>query len=562
MTTYDYDLFVIGAGSGGVRAARMAALAGAKTAIAEEYRFGGTCVIRGCVPKKLLVLASRFREEFETAGSYGWTVGNRSFDWASLIANKDNEIDRLEDIYRTNLAKAGVEIHATRACLRGPNTVHLVAKNRDVTARYILIATGGHRRYDAKVPGIEHVISSNEAFHLDDLPKKVVVVGGGYIAVEFAGIFNGLGAETTLLYRGEEILRGFDDDLRAGLHTEMTAKGVDVICGDIFDRIEKTEAGLVGHTKEGRTIEADQIMYAIGRDPNVEGLGLEDASVEQGWNGHIVVDRFSQTSVPSIHAVGDVTDRVALTPVAIREGAAFVETVFRDNPTAVDHSDIPTAVFSTPEIGTVGLTEAEARERCPSLKIYRSTFRPMKLTLTDCQEKMMMKLLVDGDSDRVVGCHLMGPDTGEMIQMVGIAIKMGATKTQFDQTVCRSPDGGRRTRHHARAQRGGGRRSGPVTDGLVIRAAWKSDRERLAEVGLASWIKGIGPYVPESAVTFKNTDNLFVPFILEQGPSLRVATVNGEVARVCGPGRCARLSQRSLGIAGIRGPGDRFRAAT
>jgi len=439
MTTYDYDLFVIGAGSGGVRAARIAAGHGAKVAIAEEYRVGGTCVIRGCVPKKLLVYASRFREEFEDAAGFGWTVPEPGFDWATLIANKDTEIERLEGIYRRNLKNANVEIIDTRAELRGPNTVHLANLGRDVSARYILIATGGHPNYDRRLPGIEHVITSNEAFHLDEMPKRVVIAGGGYISVEFAGIFNGLGAETTLIYRGEEILRGFDDDLRTTLHKEMVARGIDVICGDVFTKIEKTGDRLIGHTKEGRTLEADQIMFAIGRTPNVEGLGLAEAGVEQGWNGNIVVDGYGKTSVDSIYAVGDVTDRVQLTPVAIREGHAFAETVFNDNPTPVDHEAIPTAVFSTPEIGTVGLTEAEAREHCRAVDIYMSSFRPMKLTLTDRAEKMLMKLIVDADTDRVVGCHLLGPDSGELIQVLGILVKMGATKAQFDSTVAVHP---------------------------------------------------------------------------------------------------------------------------
>lgn len=439
MTAFDYDLFVIGAGSGGVRAARIAAGYGAKVAIAEEYRIGGTCVIRGCVPKKLLVYASRFRDEFEDAGGFGWTVPEPSFDWATLIANKDREIDRLEGIYRRNLETSGVEIHETRAAVRGPNAVHLVSQGRDVTARYILIATGGHPNYDRTLPGIEHVISSNEAFHLDTLPTRVVIAGGGYISVEFAGIFNGLGAETTLIYRGEEILRGFDDDLRSTLHADMAERGINVICGDVFSSIEKTAAGLIGHTREGRQLEADQIMFAIGRLPNVEGLGLAEAGVEQGWNGHVVVDEYNRSSVESIYAVGDVTDRVALTPVAIREGHAFAETVFNANPTPVDHEAIPTAVFSTPEIGTVGMTEAEAREHCRAVDIYKSTFRPMKLTLTDRPEKMLMKLIVDADSDRVIGCHLMGPDSGELIQVLGILVKMGATKAQFDATVAVHP---------------------------------------------------------------------------------------------------------------------------
>jgi glutathione reductase (NADPH) len=439
MTTYDYDLFVIGAGSGGVRAARIAAGYGAKVAVAEEYRVGGTCVIRGCVPKKLFVYASRFADEFEDAASFGWTVPETGFDWPTLIANKDREIARLEGIYRSNLEKAGVEIIDTRAAVRGPTAVHLVGEGRDVTARYILIATGGHPNYDRGLPGIEHVISSNEAFHLETLPERIVIAGGGYIAVEFAGIFNGLGVETTLIYRGEEILRGFDDDLRTSLHAEMVKRGVDVICGDTFKEIEKTAGGLIGHTKKGLRLEAGQIMFAIGRSPNVEGLGLAEAGVAQGWNGHVVVDDYGKTSVDSIYAVGDVTDRVQLTPVAIREGHAFAETIFNANPTPVDHEAIATAVFSTPELGTVGLTEAEARERCKAVDIYKASFRPMKLTLTGRDEKMLIKLVVDGESGVVLGCHLMGADSGELIQVLGILVKMGATKAQFDATVAVHP---------------------------------------------------------------------------------------------------------------------------
>ena len=439
MTEFEYDLFVIGAGSGGVRAARIAAGYGAKVAVAEEYRVGGTCVIRGCVPKKLFVYASRFPDEFEESAGFGWSVAGTAFDWKTLVANKDREIARLEGIYRRNLEAANVEIIDTRAELRGPNTVHLANLGRDVTARYILIATGGHPNYDRTLPGIEHVISSNEAFHLEELPKRIVIAGGGYIAVEFAGIFNGLGVETTLLYRGEEILRGFDDDLRAGLHAEMVKRGIDVVCGDVFTTIEKTADGLIGHTASGRGLEADQIMFAIGRSPNIEGLGLAEAGVEQGWNGHVVVDAYGKTSLDSIYAVGDVTDRVQLTPVAIREGHAFAETVFNANPVSIDHEAIPTAVFSTPEIGTVGLTEAEARERCRAVDIYKTSFRPMKLTLTDRDEKMLIKLVVDADSGVVVGCHLMGPDSGELIQVLGILVKMGATKAQFDATVAVHP---------------------------------------------------------------------------------------------------------------------------
>lgn len=439
MTQFDYDLFVIGAGSGGVRAARIAAGYGAKVAVAEEYRVGGTCVIRGCVPKKLFVYASKFAEEFEDSAGFGWTPGEASFDWPTLIANKDREIDRLNGIYIQNLERAGVEIVMDRAVVTGGNGIRLAGSGRDITAKYILVATGATPYLDSTVPGIEHVISSNEAFHLEELPERVAVAGGGYIAVEFAGIFAGLGVKTTLLYRGEEILRGFDMDLRTLLHEEMAKKGIDVIVGDRFNAIEKTDNGLVGRTDAGRMIEADQIMYAIGRIPLTEGLGLETAGVELDEEGAVVVDARSQSSVPSIYAVGDVTNRVNLTPVAIREGHAFADTVFGGKPVTVDHSDIATAVFSQPEIGTVGLTQEEAVERYGDIDIYRARFRAMKHTLSGRDEKMLMKIIVDASSDRVAGVHVMGPDAGEMAQVLGIAIKMGATKADFDATMAVHP---------------------------------------------------------------------------------------------------------------------------
>jgi glutathione reductase (NADPH) len=436
---HDYDLFVIGGGSGGVRAARVAAGLGVRVGLAEQYRMGGTCVIRGCVPKKLLVYASRFADEFEDAAGFGWTVPDASFDWPSLIAAKDREILRLEGVYRSNLDKAGVEIIDSRAELTGAHSVRLVAQEREVTARTILVATGGKPNRDEKLPGIEHVITSNGAFHLETLPRRIVIAGGGYIACEFASIFNGLGAETTLIYRGQEILRGFDNDLRSMLHHELESRGVTVVCGEVFSKIEKTADGLAGHTTGGRELVADEIMFAIGRSPNTEGLGLETAGVAVGEGGKIVVDEYSRTLVPHIYAIGDVTDRVNLTPVAIREGMAFVETAFNDNPTPVDHAHIPTAVFTSPEIGTIGLTEEEACERLDVVDIYRTTFRPMKLSLTEREERTLMKLVVDGQTDRVVGCHLLGPDSGELIQVVGIAVRMGATKADFDATMAVHP---------------------------------------------------------------------------------------------------------------------------
>lgn len=437
MAEFDYDLFVIGAGSGGVRAGRMAASHGAKVAVAEEYRVGGTCVIRGCVPKKLFVYASHFPEYVEDAGGYGWSIEPGSFDWSTLLANKDKEIDRLNGIYIRNLEASGVEIFDARATLQDAHTVNL-ADGRSVTAKHILIATGA-TPFVPEFPGSDLAITSNEAFHLESLPEKVVVVGGGYIAVEFAGIFNGLGVETTLLYRGPQILRGFDDDLRDSLALEMRNKGIDIRTESDIAALAKSDAGLSVTLKSGEVFDTGLVMYATGRNPNTAGLGLEAAGVELGPKGEVKVDAYSQTSVPNIYAVGDVTDRMNLTPVAIREGAAFAETVFNNAPLAVDHSNIATAVFSQPEIGTVGLTEAEAREHYKELDIYKSSFRPMKYILPGREEKMLMKLIVDAATDKVVGCHILGPDAGEMAQLLGIAVKMGATKADFDATVAVHP---------------------------------------------------------------------------------------------------------------------------
>tara|TARA_R110000868_G_scaffold3419_9_gene22103 strand:- start:179 stop:1552 length:1374 start_codon:yes stop_codon:yes gene_type:complete len=435
---YDYDLFVIGAGSGGVRASRIASSHGAKVAVAEEYRVGGTCVIRGCVPKKLFVYASSFAEEFEDAEGFGWTVGERSFSWEKLIANKDREIDRLNGIYIRNLQNSKVEIFQSRAFLKDAHTVHLVAEGRDVTADKILIATGG-TPFKPVIPGIELAITSNEAFHLETLPKRGIVVGGGYIAVEFAGIFNGLGVETTLLYRGEKILRGFDEDLRDALSEELPKKGLDLRVKSDIVSIARKGANLVATLTDGSTIEAGFVMYATGRAPNVAGLGLETVGVKLNAKGAVAVDPYSQTNVPNIYAVGDVTDRAALTPIAIREGQAFAETVFNNNPIAVDHSIIATAVFSQPELGTIGLSEADARAKYGELDIYKTSFRAMKHTMTGRHEKTFMKLVVDTASQRVLGVHLMGPSSGEIIQAIAIAVTMGATKKQFDQAVAVHP---------------------------------------------------------------------------------------------------------------------------
>lgn len=438
MQEFEYDLFVIGAGSGGVRAARIAASYGSRVAIAEEYRVGGTCVIRGCVPKKILVYASRFSDEFENAAGFGWSFSEPSFDWPSLIAAKDKEIARLEAAYGSTLAKFNVEVFAERATVSGPNEI-VLASGRKITAKYILIATGGRPNIDPKLPGKEHVITSNEAFDLKTMPRRVVVAGGGYIAVEFASIFNGLGADVTLVYRGEKVLRGFDEDLRDGLTAAMTKRGIRIVTGQVFTKIEKSDGGLAGHLTGGEILEADAIMFAIGRSPNSTGLGLEAAGVKLDGDGAVVVDAGSRTTVASIYAVGDVTNRVNLTPVAIREGHAFADSVFGGKPKSVDYKMIPTAVFATPEIGTVGFSEHEARTQFGAVDIYKGSFRPMKSIIAGRDERMMMKVIVEAASDRVVGVHLLGPDSAEIAQMAAIALRMGATKSDFDQTMALHP---------------------------------------------------------------------------------------------------------------------------
>ncbi|MGB1108450.1 MAG: glutathione-disulfide reductase [Parvibaculales bacterium] len=434
--SFDYDLFVIGAGSGGVRAARMSASHGAKVAVAEEYRVGGTCVIRGCVPKKLFVYASHFAEEFEDAAGFGWTVADAKFDWPKLVKNKDAEIDRLNGIYIKNLEASGVEILQGRAIVKEANTVTL--DGRDITAKYILVAVGG-TPFMPQIEGVEHAISSNEAFHIEALPKDIIVVGGGYIAVEFAGIFNGLGVDTTLVYRGAQILRGFDNEVRDHLAAEMAVKGVSIKTESDIAAITKTDNGYTVTYQDGSKQDTGLVMYATGRVPMTDGLGLENAGVELGAKGEIKVDAYSKTNIDSIYAVGDVTARAELTPVAIREGAAFAETVFNDNPLAVDHSIIPTAVFSQPSIGTVGLGEEAAREAGHEIDVYAASFRPMKNTLSGNPEKTLMKLIVDKADDKVLGLHIVGPDSGEMIQAFGVAITMGATKAQFDATIAVHP---------------------------------------------------------------------------------------------------------------------------
>jgi len=432
MTTYDFDLFVIGAGSGGVRASRMAAGFGARVAVAESSRLGGTCVNLGCVPKKLMVYASTFSAVSEDARGFGWTVPQPTFDWTTLIANKDREIARLNGIYLELLEGAGVRVMEGHARLRDRHTVEV--DGTVVTADRILIATGG-RPFKSEIPGNELSITSDEIFHLDRQPKRIVIAGGGYIAVEFAGILNGMGSEVTLVYRGPLFLRGFDDDVRSTLADEMRKRGIDLRFETLIDRIERTENGLVATTNHGDVIETDQILSAMGRLPNTAGLGLEEIGVELSDRGAVVVNEQLESSVPGVYALGDCIDRIALTPVALAEGKALAETLFNDNPTVVDYTDVPSAVFSQPPISTVGLTEAQAREQGFDVIVYRSTFRPMVHTLSGRDERTMMKLVVDKPSDRVLGVHMVGADAGEIIQGIAIALKAGATKATFDSTI-------------------------------------------------------------------------------------------------------------------------------
>jgi glutathione reductase (NADPH) len=421
-----------------VRAARIAAQHGARVMLAEEYRLGGTCVIRGCVPKKLLVYAARFRGEFEDAAGYGWTLSHATFDWPTLIANKDKEIARLEAAYTATLDRAGVKIVKTRATFADAHTVQL-ANGERVRAAYVLISTGGAPSYGDPIPGIEHVISSNEAFHLPELPPRVLIQGGGYVALEFATIFAGLGSEVTVVYRGENILRGFDDDVRHHVRMDMEKRGVRIVTGCKVAAIERGSAHLSVHMSSGNHIPADCVMFATGRTPNVAKLGLQQAGVEIAKNGGIAVNEYSRTSAPNVYAVGDVTNRVNLTPVAIREGHAFADTVFGGKPTAVDHSSVPTAVFCEPEVGAVGLTEAEARERLAQTDIYKAMFRPLKATLSGRDTTVLLKLVVDGLSGRVVGCHVVGEAAAEMVQIAAIAVKMRASKADFDATMALHP---------------------------------------------------------------------------------------------------------------------------
>ncbi len=432
MTTYDFDLFVIGAGSGGVRASRFAASFGARVAVAESSRLGGTCVNVGCVPKKLMVHASSFAADFGDSAGFGWTVPAPTFDWATLIANKDREIERLNGIYRGLLEGAGVRIVEGRARLLDRHTVDVDGQR--FTAQYVLVATGG-RPFVPKIEGAELGITSNEVFHLDRQPSKIVITGGGYIAVEFACIFNALGSEVTLNYRGPLFLRGFDDDIRTTLADEMRKQGIDLRFETLIDRIERNGERLAATLSTGEVIEADKLLCALGRLPNTSGLGLEEAGVELGLKGEVLVDEYLRSSVPNILAVGDCIDRIALTPVALAEGMAVAETLFNDNPTSVDYANVPSAIFSQPTVGTVGLTETEARDAGHEVVIFRSNFRPMRHTLSGRDEMTMMKLVVDRESDRVLGVHMVGPDAGEIVQGMAVALKAGATKATFDATI-------------------------------------------------------------------------------------------------------------------------------
>ncbi|WP_372604393.1 glutathione-disulfide reductase [Actibacterium sp.] len=435
--SFDYDLFVIGGGSGGVRAARLAASeAGARVALAEEYRMGGTCVIRGCVPKKLMVFASAYPGMVDEARAYGWDAAIGAFGWAGFKDNLHAELTRLEGIYTRNLVNAGVQVFDTRAVVKDAHTVAL-ASGEEITAKHILVATGG-QPFVPEFPGSDLAVTSNEMFHLDALPKKMLVVGGGFIACEFACIMHGLGVEVTQFYRGAQILRGFDDEARGHVADLMRGRGVDLHVGTDVISMERVDGRIAVKCTTGHDDRFDLVMYATGRVPNTAGLGLEQAGVRLTRNGAVEVDAYSQTSVPSIYAVGDVTDRINLTPVAIREGAAFVETVFHGRPTVADHELVASAVFTQPELGTVGLTEEQARDREP-IEVYSAAFRPMQSLFAGSDDRVMMKLIVSRETRKVLGCHIVAPNAGEMIQLAAIAIKMGATKEDFDRTVAVHP---------------------------------------------------------------------------------------------------------------------------
>lgn len=435
MSEFEYDLFIIGAGSGGVRAARMSASLGARVAVAEDRYLGGTCVNVGCVPKKLFVYASHFSEDFENARSFGWDIKETGFDWSTLVKNKNTEIKRLNDVYQRILDNSGAKTIHGRAKIVDEHTVEV--EGQHITAERILIVTGGWPSVP-DIPGKEHIISSNEAFFLDSLPEKIIIVGGGYIAVEFAGIFHGLGVDITLLYRGPLFLRGFDQDVREALADEMQKKGIKIKFNSNIAEIEKTEKNdneLIATLEDGEQLQAGQVMYATGRKPMTENLGLETVGIELDKNNAIKINEEYQTNVPSIYAIGDVTNRVNLTPVALAEGMVLAKRFYANEDKDVDYSNIPTCVFSQPNIGTVGLTEEEAREKFDEIEIYKSSFKPMKLSLSDSDEKTLMKIIVDKKTDLVVGVHMLGPDAGEIIQGIGIAIKAGATKKVFDSTI-------------------------------------------------------------------------------------------------------------------------------
>lgn len=440
MTQFDVDLFVIGAGSGGVRAARIAAGYGARVMVAEEFRIGGTCVIRGCVPKKLYVYASRFAEDFEDAAGYGWTLPQKpQFDWRTLVEAKEREITRLSGLYVSTLEKSNCQIVRSRAVVEDAHHVRLVNEDRRVSAKYILVATGGAPSREPAIPGLEFTIDSNQIFDLAEMPKRLLVIGGGFIAVEFASVFARLGSHVTLLARADNVLRGFDGDMRVGVRDAMAHAGVNFIFGETAQRIEKTASGLRVTLSNGDHVEADQVLAAAGRTPHTRGLGLEKAGVDLKPNGAVKVDSSSRSNVESIYAVGDVTDRINLTPVAIREGHAFADNVFGGKDIHVNHRDVPSAVFTTPELGTVGLSEEEARAQFDVVDIYRASFRPMKATLSGRNERTIMKIVVDAKSDRVLGVHILGHDAGEMAQLLAIAVKMGARKADFDATMALHP---------------------------------------------------------------------------------------------------------------------------
>ncbi|HET9475201.1 MAG TPA: glutathione-disulfide reductase [Steroidobacteraceae bacterium] len=436
---FDYDLFVIGAGSGGVRAARIASLAGARVAIAEEYRIGGTCVIRGCVPKKLLVYGAEFAQNFADAKGFGWTVGSAAFDWPTLRDNVQKEVTRLSGLYNTNLLKAGVTAFEERAEVVDAHKVRLVKSGSELSAERILIATGGSPQLLDGLPGLEHGITSNETFLLEKFPRRILIVGGGYVALEFANIFHGLGADTRIVHRGDRMLRGFDDDLRAHLHIETERAGVRLTMKTTLTKIEKASGALRVTLSTGEHVDTDQVLFAVGRHPNTQGLGLERAGVKLDSSGAVIVDEYSQSCVASIYAIGDVTNRMNLTPVAIRDGHAFADTVYNKRPTPVDHLHVPSAVFGRPPIGTVGLTETDARRICGELDIYRTNFRPMRNMLSGNPERTLMKLVVERKTGKLLGVHVAGEDAPEMIQLAAVAVKAGLTKQQWDGTVALHP---------------------------------------------------------------------------------------------------------------------------